>query len=56
MHDLTDAFVAVQPEQGVKHMTVRDEVNMELARLSARVPIPVKMSLAEPVAKINILM
>jgi pre-mRNA-splicing helicase BRR2 len=39
-----------------KHMRVRDEEKLELVRLADRVPIPVKESLDEPSAKVNILL
>jgi len=38
------------------HITVREEEKLELAKLSTRVPIPVKESPNEPSAKINILL
>ena len=37
-------------------MTVREEEKMELAKLLDRVPIPVKESMEEPSAKINVLL
>jgi pre-mRNA-splicing helicase BRR2 len=37
-------------------MIVREEEKLELAKLIDRVPIPVKESLDEPSAKINVLM
>nr|XP_009758634.1 PREDICTED: U5 small nuclear ribonucleoprotein 200 kDa helicase-like [Nicotiana sylvestris] len=39
-----------------KYVTVRQDVKMELAKLLDRVPIPVKESLEEPSAKINVLL
>lgn len=39
-----------------KYMVVRDEEKLELARLSQRVPIPIKDSVEEPTAKINVLL
>ena len=39
-----------------KYMVVREEEKMELAKLLERVPIPVKESLDEPTAKINVLL
>lgn len=39
-----------------KYMVVREEEKMELAKLIDRVPIPVKESLEEPAAKINVLL
>ena len=39
-----------------KFVTVREEEKMELAKLLDRVPIPVKESLEEPSAKINVLL
>ncbi|KAL3923274.1 MAG: hypothetical protein SGILL_001748 [Bacillariaceae sp.] len=38
------------------HVTVREEEKLELAKLAAKVPIPVKESPSEPSAKINILL
>ena len=38
------------------HITVREEEKLELAKLAAKVPIPVKESPNEPSAKINILL
>lgn len=38
------------------HITVREEEKLELVKLAARVPIPVKESPSEPSAKINILL
>ena len=37
-------------------MVVREEEKMELVKLLERVPIPVKESLEEPTAKINVLL
>eukprot|EP00808_Paulinella_micropora_P006106 g54769.t1 len=39
-----------------KHMTVREEEKMELAKLLDKVPIPVKESIEEPSAKVNVLL
>ncbi|KAF8063039.1 BRR2A [Scenedesmus sp. PABB004] len=39
-----------------KYMIVREEEKLELAKLIDRVPVPVKESLDEPSAKINVLM
>lgn len=39
-----------------KYMVVREEEKMELAKLIDRVPIPIKESLDEPAAKINVLL
>lgn len=39
-----------------RHMRVRDEEKLELARLADRVPIPIKDSLDEPTAKVNVLL
>ena len=39
-----------------KHITVREEEKLELAKLAGKVPIPVKESPSEPSAKINILL
>eukprot|EP00957_Ditylum_brightwellii_P121438 9261465-Ditylum_brightwellii.AAC.1 len=38
------------------HITVREEEKLELVKLAAKVPIPVKESPSEPSAKINILL
>lgn len=38
------------------HITVREEEKLELVKLSARVPIPVKESPSEPSAKVNMLL
>jgi len=38
------------------HIHVREEEKIELARLSQRVPIPVKEAIDEPTAKVNILL
>lgn len=37
-----------------KYVTIREEEKMELAKLLDRVPIPMKESLEEPSAKINV--
>eukprot|EP00899_Mesostigma_viride_P012040 jgi/Mesvir1/20837/Mv07930-RA.1 len=39
-----------------KHMGVREEEKLEMAKLLERVPIPVKESMEEPSAKINVLL
>jgi hypothetical protein len=39
-----------------RYMVVREEEKLELAKLVERVPIPVKESLEEPTAKINVLL
>ena len=39
-----------------KYISVRQEEKMELSKLAERVPIPVKESIEEPTAKINILL
>lgn len=39
-----------------KYVTVRQDEKMELAKLLERVPIPIKESLEEPSAKINVLL
>ena len=39
-----------------KYIIVRDEEKLELAKLLERVPIPVKESIEEPAAKINVLL
>jgi pre-mRNA-splicing helicase BRR2 len=38
------------------HITVREEEKLELAKLAGKVPIPVKESPSEPLAKVNILL
>ena len=38
------------------HITVRENEKLELSKLSGRVPIPVKESPSEPLAKVNILL
>ncbi|ESN94050.1 hypothetical protein HELRODRAFT_102998 [Helobdella robusta] len=39
-----------------KHITVRDEEKLELSKLLERVPIPIKESIEEPSAKVNVLL
>jgi len=39
-----------------KYVTVRQDEKMELAKLLDRVPIPIKETLEEPSAKINVLL
>lgn len=39
-----------------RFMIVREEEKLELAKLIDRVPVPVKESLDEPTAKINVLL
>lgn len=39
-----------------RHIRVREEEKLELTRLAERIPIPVKESLDEPTAKVNILL
>ena len=39
-----------------KYILVRDEEKVELAKLVDRVPIPIKESIDEPSAKINVLL
>nr|WCZ58665.1 U5 small nuclear ribonucleoprotein 200 kDa [Seculamonas ecuadoriensis] len=39
-----------------KYITVREEEKLELAKLLEKVPIPVKESLEEPTAKVNVLL
>ena len=39
-----------------KNMIVREEEKIELAKLIERVPIPIKDSIEEPSAKINVLL
>jgi len=39
-----------------RHIHVREEERMELQKLAARVPIPVKESMEEPSAKVNVLL
>lgn len=38
------------------HITVREEEKLELTKLAGRVPIPVKESPSEPLAKVNVLL
>ena len=39
-----------------RHVTVRDEEKLELQKLMERVPIPIKESIEEPSAKVNVLL
>lgn len=39
-----------------KHITVREEEKLELQKLMERVPIPIKESIEEPSAKVNVLL
>ena len=39
-----------------RHITIREEEKLELNKLMERVPIPIKESVEEPTAKINILL
>ena len=39
-----------------RNITVRDEEKLELSKLMERVPIPIKESIEEPSAKVNILL
>lgn len=39
-----------------KHLTVREEEKLELLKLLERVPIPIKESIEEPSAKVNVLL
>ncbi|KAK3589739.1 hypothetical protein CHS0354_021060 [Potamilus streckersoni] len=39
-----------------KHITVREEEKLELTKLLERVPIPIKESIEEPSAKVNVLL
>lgn len=39
-----------------RHIRVREEEKLELSRLAERIPIPVKESLEEPTAKVNVLL
>lgn len=39
-----------------RHITVREEEKMELQKLMERVPIPIKESIEEPSAKVNVLL
>jgi pre-mRNA-splicing helicase BRR2 len=39
-----------------RHITIREEEKMELNKLMERVPIPIKESIDEPTAKVNILL
>ena len=53
---LTPRCRASSLSEEFKYMVVREEEKMELAKLLERVPIPVKESLDEPTAKINVLL
>ncbi len=39
-----------------RHITIREEEKLELNKLMDRVPIPIKESIDEPTAKVNILL
>ena len=39
-----------------KQLIVRDEEKLEISKLAERVPIPIKESLDEPSAKVNVLL
>ncbi|KAI8902750.1 Sec63 Brl domain-containing protein [Globomyces pollinis-pini] len=53
---LIDLFRVFSLSEEFKLLPVRQEEKMELAKLLERVPIPVKESLDEPTAKINVLL
>ena len=49
-------FLAVGSARSLRRLKVRQEEKLELAKLLERVPIPVKESVDEPAAKINVLL
>lgn len=51
-----DLFRIFSGSSEFRHMQVREEEKLELSRLAERVPIPVKESLDEPSAKVNVLL
>ncbi|KAG0472875.1 hypothetical protein HPP92_014732 [Vanilla planifolia] len=51
-----ESIKVVLSSEEFKYVTVRQDEKMELAKLLDRVPIPVKKSLEEPSAKINVLL
>ncbi|KAI8816428.1 Sec63 Brl domain-containing protein [Fimicolochytrium jonesii] len=53
---LIDLFRAFALSDEFKFIPVREEEKLELAKMLERVPIPVKESLEEPTAKINVLL
>lgn len=53
---LIDLFRVFALSEEFKYIPVREEEKMELQKLMERVPIPVKESIEEPTAKINILL
>ncbi|KAJ3184262.1 DEIH-box ATPase [Geranomyces variabilis] len=53
---LIDLFRAFALSEEFKFIPVREEEKLELAKMLERVPIPVKESLEEPTAKINVLL
>ncbi|KAJ3079823.1 DEIH-box ATPase [Rhizoclosmatium hyalinum] len=53
---LIDLFRTFALSSEFKYIPVREEEKMELAKIMERVPIPVKESIEEPTAKINVLL
>ncbi|KAJ3182114.1 DEIH-box ATPase [Irineochytrium annulatum] len=53
---LIDLFRVFALSHEFKYIPVRDEEKLELTKLLERVPIPVKESIEEPTAKINVLL
>jgi pre-mRNA-splicing helicase BRR2 len=51
-----DLFRLFSLSSEFKHIIVREEEKIELAKLLERVPIPIKESLEEPSAKVNVLL
>lgn len=51
-----ELFRAFSLSDEFKYIPIREEEKLELAKLLERVPIPVKESVEEPVAKINVLL
>ncbi|CAD5210662.1 unnamed protein product [Bursaphelenchus okinawaensis] len=52
----TDLFRIFSMSSEFKHIHVREEEKLELQKLSEHVPIPIKESLDEPSAKVNVLL
>lgn len=53
---LTGVYLTKKSAQRESSTQVRQEEKIELAKLLERVPIPVKESVEEPAAKINVLL
>ncbi|XP_054766386.2 U5 small nuclear ribonucleoprotein 200 kDa helicase-like [Lytechinus pictus] len=51
-----DLFRVFSLSSEFRHMVVREEEKMELTKLLERVPIPIKESIEEPSAKVNVLL